>query len=168
MMALVAALVAAPAAEAQRPPAQQRQQRGMMERPGDRAALEAQVMERFLQTAAQRMGLEDAGRERLQQVLRRSAGERRTMHQASEALQTRLQEAVRTGAPDAQVRSVLEELTALRRQELQLWEREQRELAEFLTPRQHAMYMVQWMRLQESIRGIMGRRQGGPPPPLIP
>jgi Spy/CpxP family protein refolding chaperone len=165
MMLILALALAAPAAEAQVRPLQQR--RGMAERPADRALLEAQVMQRFLQVTTQRMELADDGRRRLEGILRRSAEERRAMHQESQRLQTALQAAVRSGSEEADVSALLAGITELRQRELRLWEREQRELGQLLTPRQHAMYMVQWLRLQESIRGIMGRRQGGPPPPGI-
>lgn len=164
--ALLAAVLTAPAAEAQvRPPGQQQQRRAGMERQVDRAAMEAQIMQRFLETTTQRMGLSQDGTQQLAAILRRSGQERRTMHQQSEALQQRLQEAVRAGAGDAEVRGMIEEITALRRREFQLWEREQRELGQLLTPRQHAMYMVQWLRLQDNIRSVMARREDGPPPP---
>ncbi|MEX0890576.1 MAG: hypothetical protein WEB88_00295 [Gemmatimonadota bacterium] len=166
LMVALAALGPAAAAAQNRPPGQQQmqQRRGMMERPADRALMEARVMERFLEVTAERLGLAAEGRTRLQAILRRSAEERRAMHQESERVQAGLMEAVRSEAAEDRVRGLLTNITELRRRELRLWEREQRELEQLLTPAQHAMYMVQWLRLQESIRGIMGRRQGGPPP----
>jgi len=167
LVVAMAALGPAAAVAQVRPTGQQQmqQRRGMMERPADRALMEARVMERFLEVTAERLSLTAEDRTRLQAILRRSAEERRAMHEESERVQEGLTEAVRIQAPEDRVRGLLTGITELRRRELRLWEREQRELGQLLTPVQHASYMVQWLRLQESIRGIMGRRQGGPPPP---
>ncbi|NJD09075.1 MAG: hypothetical protein FIB01_01075 [Gemmatimonadetes bacterium] len=70
-------------------------------------------------------------------------------------------------ATDAQFDQLLAEQNALRLREHQLWQREQNRLAQVLTRRQRAHFVLLWLRLQDAARGLMMQR-GIPPARGLP
>jgi hypothetical protein len=133
----------------------------------NRAALERQVIRMFVQQTAGAMKLNQVGRNRLDQILQESNARRRELVAASMDLRRRFQVAIRdTATSDAAFEGLLREAQQLRQREQDLWLRDQEELARLLTPRQRAIFVVRWIRLQEQIQGMIDQRQGrGTEPP---
>ena len=155
LLALV--LVAPATATAQRGRAQ-----GM--RP-QREVLEAQVFDRFMTRVSTDMGLSSAGRSRLEQYLRQSGVQRRELARQTVQLRRRLFEATRDSTvAESEIDQLLRQFTQLREREQELWNRDQAELSNQLTPRQRAVFMLQWMAFNDRIRTIM---QGREPPDRI-
>jgi hypothetical protein len=64
----------------------------------------------------------------------------------------------------------MQQIEALRAQEQEAWQADQRAIAGVLSPRQRASFSLRWMNFQESVRAMMGARRprgrgtpGGPP-----
>lgn len=143
---LIAALVALPAAGAaqnrtapNRPRAEQRLQgaRGQAT-PQQRAQMRQRIEARFAQIVAERLSLDDAQQTRLRSVMAKGVERRRQLAQRGVALRREAAAALgdETDAAPAGARSadaILRDLSALRREELKLWEDEQNELASFLS-----------------------------------
>ncbi|MGH7553036.1 MAG: hypothetical protein ACREMQ_08395 [Longimicrobiales bacterium] len=132
-----------------------------------RVALERQVFRIFVQQTAGAMRLNPAGRNRLDQILQESNARRRALVVASLDLRRRLQVAIRDSATtDPTFEGMLREAQQLRQREHDLWLRDQEELGRLLTPRQRAIFVVRWIRLQEQIQGVIDDRPGrGAAPP---
>ena len=150
-LALVLAMLCVPAAaHAQQPDRQRREQ------------LEAQIVQRFLNHAAVEMKLDANARTRLEQHLRQSAPARRNLAMQATQLRGHMLRAVRdSSTPDSEFTRLISETTRLRDQEEALWKADQEALSRILTPRQHARFIVLWMRFNEQIRDMANRR-GGP------
>jgi Spy/CpxP family protein refolding chaperone len=128
-----------------------------------RAELERQVHRQFVARAAERLALDAAQRDRLHEVLTAGAEARRTMAQESRQLRMQLMQAVRADdTPVATYQRLLERAVELRDREQLLARREDAALAEFLDPRQRAMFLVMRMQMSEQVRGMRGGRPGGP------
>ena len=128
-----------------------------------REQLEAQIVQRFLDNASVEMKLDANSRTRLEQFLRQTAPARRRLAQQSVQLRGHMLRAVRDEAtPEAEFERLINETTRLRDQEEAMWKSDQESLRRILTPRQHARFIVMWMRFNEQIRDMANRR-GGPP-----
>lgn len=150
MLLLVLVPVTATAQAAQRVPAQRR------------AALEAQIFNRFMNKVTTDMKLDAAGRARLEQHLRQIGPERRALAQRTVLLRRNLVQAVRNPAtPDAEIERLLEQFNQLRAEEEALWTRDQDALGRLLDPRQRAIFVLQYMQFNERIRELMQQRPGG-------
>jgi Spy/CpxP family protein refolding chaperone len=129
-----------------------------------RAALQAQIVNRFVTGASNRMGLDEETRAKLQQYLRDSGEQRRELAVRSAQLRRRMIESVRDSATsDAELRRLLAETTALRDEESKLWKDEQESLSRFLTPRQQVQFVFMWLRFNDQIREMAVRPPGAPP-----
>lgn len=134
--------------------------------PQQRALLERQIIRRFVEQTGQEMALDAPARSRLEQILQDSNNRRRALVVASLDLRQRLAAAIRDPATeDARFQRLLSEAEALRRQEHELWQRDQMEIGRTLTPRQQAIFALRWIRFQERIQQMIGTRdgRGGPP-----
>jgi Spy/CpxP family protein refolding chaperone len=132
-----------------------------------RGQLERQVLSRFLDRAARELELDAAGRARLEGVLHASVEQRRAIAQEAARLRQDLNAALRDPAtPDAEFERLLNELAELRAREIRIWREEQAALADALTPRQRARFLVMSARLNERIRALRaaGNQPAGPPP----
>lgn len=127
-----------------------------------REALEAQIAQRFLNHVATELQLDADGRNRLEQHLRQTAARRRAL--AVEAVQLRgelLRAARDEKTTDAELTRLIEQMTRLRSQEDSLWRSDQEALRRILTPRQHARFILMWIRFNEQVRDAAMRRAGG-------
>ena len=151
---LVLAMLFAPAVARAQQPMPDRQRR---------EELEAQIVQRFLDHAAVEMKLDANARTRLEQHLRQSAPARRNLAVQAMQLRGHMLRAVRDeSTPDAEFTRLINETTRLRDQEEALWKSDQEALGRILTPRQHARFIVMWIRFNEQIRDMANKR-GGPP-----
>ena len=127
----------------------------------NRAALERQILQRFVEQSGREMGLNGPTQTRLQQILNESNARRRQINQEGVQLRQRLVDAIRNPqTTDGDFAAILTEIDALREREHELWRDDQQLLAKELTPRQRAVFMVRWLRFQENIRDLIERRQG--------
>lgn len=158
---VVLALACAPSfAAAQLPQAQRREE------------LETQIVQRFLDNVASQLQLGAESRGRLEQHLRQTAAGRRSLAQNGVQLRGQLLRAVRDeSTSDAEFTRLIGEMTRLRDQEENLWKADQEALSRILTPRQHARFVMMWLRFNEQVRDMAMRRgnlpdrpgPGGPP-----
>ena len=148
---MVLALLIPAVASAQAPERQRREQ------------LEAQIVQRFLNHTAHELELDAGSRTRLEQHLRSTAPRRRHLAQNTVQLRGQILRAVRDeSTPDSEFTRLINEMTRLRDQEEDMWKSDQEALSRILTPRQHARFVVMWIRFNEQVRDMaMGR--GGPP-----
>jgi hypothetical protein len=130
-----------------------------------REQLEAQIVQRFLNHAATELQLDGSNRTRLEQHLRQTGQRRRALAQSTVQLRGQMLRAVRDeSTPDAEFTRLIGDMTRLRVQEEEMWRSDQDALSRILTPRQHARFVVMWIRFNEQVRDMaMGR--GGPDGP---
>ena len=156
---IVLALLLAPVTlQAQNPvpraPGEQRQRR---------EELETQIVQRFLTHVATELQLDADSRTRLEQHLRQTSSRRRNLAQNTVQLRGQMLRAVRDeSTPDSEFSRLIGEMTRLRTQEDEMWKSDQESLSRILTPRQHARFVIMWIRFNEQIRDAAMRR--GPPP----
>jgi hypothetical protein len=162
ILALVLTLMSMPTvSEAQTPPRGDRPRaEAAQER---RAQLEEQVNRQFMVRATERLGLDQRQQARLEQVLEEGMRSRRALAGESRQLRMELMQAVRSAdTPPTTFERILARMATLREREQQLASREDAALAEFLDPRQRAMFLVLRMQMTEQVRGMRGARPGGP------
>jgi hypothetical protein len=129
-----------------------------------REQLEAQIAQRFLNHVATELALQSNTRTRLEEHLRQSGPERRRLAQSTVQLRGQILRAVRNDATsDSEFSRLISEMTRLRDQEEDLWKNDQESLRRILTPRQHARFIVMWIRFNEQVRD-MAMRRGNPRP----
>jgi Spy/CpxP family protein refolding chaperone len=149
------ALLLAPVAAAAQVPQPQRERR---------EELEAQIVQRFLSNTATQLQLDNESRNRLEQHLRDSAPRRRALAQSTVQLRGQMLRAVRDeSTTDAEFSRLISEMTRLRDQEEALWKSDQEALSRILTPRQHARFVIMWLRFNDQVRDMAMRRPQGPP-----
>lgn len=132
--------------------------------PRDRVQLERQVMERLARQVGRELGLAGEDQTRVRDWLMESNQRRRDLARETAALRREIADAVRrpdTG--DAEFERLLGRLHDLRQREVEALRSEERELSEWLSPRQRAELFVRIARFQERLRAIMSRR--GPASP---
>lgn len=128
-----------------------------------REQLEAQIVQRFLDHAAVELKLDTNNRARLEQHLRQSAPRRRNLAQNTARLRGQMVRAVRDEqTPDAEFTRLIAEMTRLRDAEETMWKADQEALSRILTPRQHARFIVMWIRFNDQVRDMAMRRGGAP------
>ena len=117
---------------------------------GNRAQLERRFRQMLYQVTRRRVGLTDAQMNRLMPINQRFETERRGIQRQERETRLALRDAMRdsTHADQARITSYLDKLVDLQRQRVELVAREQRDLAEFMTPLQRARYTA----LQEQVR----------------
>jgi Spy/CpxP family protein refolding chaperone len=155
ILALLLAPVALQAQGQQVPglPGEQRQRR---------EELESQIVQRFLNHVATELQLDADSRARLEQHLRTTANRRRNLAQNTVQLRGQMLRAVRDeSTPDPEFTRLINDMTRLRTQEDDMWKSDQESLSRILTPRQHARFVIMWIRFNEQIRDAAMRR--GPP-----
>lgn len=125
--------------------------------PEQRAEMRQRIELRFLDMAAQRLELDANQRTRLGAVMQHAAGERRSIAEEGMRLRREAANLLRTGgSDDARAEHILTELTRLREREMELWRREQRDLAGVLSPVQQLELMAMRARFTERVRGVRG------------
>lgn len=117
---------------------------------GNRAQLERRFRQMLYQVTRRRVGLTDAQMNRLMPINQRFETERRGIQRQERETRLALRDAMRdsTQADQARITGYLDKLVELQRQRVELVAREQRDLAEFMTPLQRARYTA----LQEQVR----------------
>jgi len=117
---------------------------------GNRAQLERRFRQMLYQVTRRRVGLTDAQMNRLMPINQRFETERRGIQRQERETRLALRDAMRdsTHADQARITGYLDKLVELQRQRVELVAREQRDLAEFMTPLQRARYTA----LQEQVR----------------
>lgn len=134
-----------------------------------RAQLEAEVFERFLNRTAEELQLDESGRARLEKTLRQAGQRRRELGGQWRDLRQHLIEAVRdSSTSEAEFTRLLNELTALRARDYELWRDEQKALADVLNPRQRAQFAVLFLRFNERLQEMRFRRAGPGDRPVAP
>lgn len=139
-----------PRRESTLPRAGARQLPGEAGASGNRAQLERRFRQMLYQVTRRRVGLTDAQMNRLMPINQRFETERRGIQRQERETRLALREAMRdsTHADQARITGYLDKLVDLQRQRVELVSREQRDLAEFMTPLQRARYTA----LQEQVR----------------
>ena len=163
-LTLAVGTAAPPALLAQDPP--RARERAVPRTPGapgarteeERQALERRFRESLARLVKRELGLSDAQAERLTRVNQQFDGPRRQLVQqereARHVLRTQLQRG--DEADGRRVEGALQELLVVQRRRLELQEREQRALSQFLTPVQRARYLA----LQENVRRRVDAQRG--------
>ena len=132
-----------------------------------RSQLEARVYQRFLEQSGREIGLSSDERSRLQSWLQDSQDQRRNLSDQAAAIRERLLRAVANPeTSDAEFEQILDDLNNLRDREHDLWQRDQRELAELLPPRKRAQFVVRFLRLQDAVRDLIQQRDPGGESPI--
>jgi protein CpxP len=146
---LLAGALNVPAAAQQRPRPQRAQAVAPRQEPGNRDVLERRVRQAFSRAVRQRVGLNDDQMRRLADVSSRFDQERRQLLREERSTRQSLREAMRDPSPDQHALDAgWSHLQEIQRKRLDINEREDRELATFMTPLQRARYHA----LQEQVR----------------
>jgi hypothetical protein len=141
--------------------------------PARRQALEQRLRQRMASVVQQRLGLTADQMRRLGEVNRDMEAQRRLLHQQERDVRIGLRAEVLRGdsANSDRVSRFVDQLIDVQRRRIELLSREQRALADFMTPVQRAKYLAlqdQLRRRMEEMRGRPGRgaqRRGANPPP---
>jgi Spy/CpxP family protein refolding chaperone len=134
-----------------------------------REELESEIAQRFMDRAATELKLDANTRTRLEQHLRQSAPPRRGLAQNTVRLRGELLRAVRDeSTTDAEFARLINEMTRLRDQEETMWKSDQEALSRILTPRQHARFIVMWIRFNDQIRDVAAKRGNNLGPGGVP
>lgn len=128
-----------------------------------RARLEQQVRERFGRVVQQRLALSDAQMTRLAETNRRFEGERRQLIQQEREVRLQLRSELGddSAADQKHVDELIRRAIGIQRQRLDLVEREQRELAAFLTPVQRARYLDLQEKLRRRVEQLRSEQEAG-------
>lgn len=141
----------------------------------DRAALEAQVRQRFGEMLRRTLGLGDDQMQKVLEINGRYAERRRLLMEQERGVRMSLREEITTGdsSRQKQVADLLDRMMQTQRQRMDVIEAEQRELASVLTPRQRAQYIGIEEQIRQRVEGMWsqggrggrgGRRPGDGPP----
>jgi Spy/CpxP family protein refolding chaperone len=125
-----------------------------------RPAVQA-LQRRMLEVVQRTLGATDDQMRQLVEVNRKYQEERRTLNQKDrQARQTIRAEVLRDSLADQdKVARELDELTNIQRQRIEIFTREQRDLAHFLTPVQRAKYATLQEGLRKKVEQLRQRRQ---------
>jgi len=128
--------------------------------PRDRAALEARFQERLKGVMRQRLGLNDAQVERLAEVNAKFETRRRTLLMSEREVRMGLRReiAADSAANNERVTELMDRALRLQRDRLDLFEDEQKELRQFLTPVQRAKYWGFQEQLRRQMEEMRERR----------
>jgi len=156
---LFAAIAPTDAQRANRVPAQAGE-------PAQGRALERQFRERFAEVVRRRLNLNDSQMRQLGQVNGRYERERMMLLREERQMRQALRAEVLAGdsADQATVAGLLDRALKIQRQRLDITEREQRDLAAFMTPVQRAMYVGIQDDLRRRLEDIRQQRRPGAPP----
>lgn len=129
--------------------------------PDRRAELEQQIRRHFLAQLGRRLDLSEEQRQRVREVLVDAADARADLAAESHALRADLLQAVRDEeTPMSEYETLLERLEAIRARERELAQEEEAALAEFLDPRQRAVFLMLRMEFNQRLRQMRGRGPG--------
>lgn len=131
----------------------------------DRGRLEERFRQRLASVMRERLSLTDEQLRKLGEVNSRFEGDRRSLLREDIAIRREMRRVLHpdSTATDAVVEELLDRHLRVERRRLELFEQEQRELRQFLSPVQRAKYIG----MQEQLRRQMDEmreRRGGPPP----
>ena len=162
---VTALLLAAASAGAQRPsglPTRQNQQ-APLDRPQDRQALEQRVRQRMWQLAKRRVGLSDEQMRKLVPVNQRFERDRREIMRAERDERVALRQALvdSTHVDQQAIGGHLDRLMQLEHQRLDLVDREQKELSQFMTPLQRARFFALQEQLRRRVQQLQQQRRAG-------
>lgn len=129
----------------------------------DRAALEARFRERLKVVMQEKLGLNEGQVERLTAVHARFEGRRRELFQTERGIRMNLRRELSADstANNDRVAELLDSALKIQRDRLDLFEAEQRELREFLTPVQRARYWGMQEQLRRQMEEMRERRGDG-------
>lgn len=133
----------------------------------ERAGLERQFRERLAEIVRRRLNLNDTQMRQLGQVNDRFERERMLLLRSERQVRQSLRAEVLSGdsANQSKVADLLDQALRIQRQRLDLTEREQRDLATFMTPVQRAMYFGIQDDLRRRMEDIRQQRRAGAPGP---
>jgi len=135
-----------------------------------RQRLQQMVNARFMDRATQKLGLNAADRQRLEEVLRQNDAQRRQLTREARGVRQELVTASNDPATaPADFERLLSRMDDLRARDLQLWRDEQARLGTVLTPRQRAQFMAMRLEFTEMVQRMRQQRRaqapGGPQAP---
>jgi hypothetical protein len=161
LVSIVAALVVGRTVAAQQPTRMQAQPGA----PGEGRALERQFRERFADVVQRRLRLSNVQMRQLGQVNNRFERERMQLMRDERMMRQALRAEVLAGdsANQPRVAELLDEAMRIQRARLDITEREQRELAAFMTPLQRAQYVTIQDELRRRLEDIRQQRRPGAP-----
>jgi hypothetical protein len=164
---LAAALGAAAQAAAQETAPRPEAEQGAPRARG-RAELESRVRQRIARVVQDRVRLDDEQMRRLAAVNERYDGRRRELVGMERQIRVDLRQELLAaeGANQRRVSQLLDQMLRVQRERLDLVEREQRELAAFMTPVQRARYLAIQDQIRRSVEELRERRgaRGAQPP----
>ncbi len=140
-------------------------QRGPPGRMGqqDRTELERRVRERFGQMVKERLGLDDAQAQRLNETVMSFQEDRMSLWREEQAVRKRVEALLLEGGDDqAEARALLQRMQELRMEEARLGQTEQDKLLEVLTPVQVLRFQAMREEMGQRIRRLRGMGPGGP------
>jgi hypothetical protein len=148
--------------EAQRP--------GPDSSPARRQALEQRFRQRMASVVQQRLALTPDQMRRLGEVNRDMEAQRRLLHQQERELRMGLRAEVMRGdsANQDRVSRFVDQLIDVQRRRIDLLAREQRALADFMTPVQRAKYLALQDQLRRRMEEMRGRPGRGAPRRVVP
>lgn len=132
-----------------------------------RAMVEQQLREAFARTVKERLALTDEQVTRLQEVNRRFADERIGLMREEFRLRRELRRALATGDSTrgtTGTAALLDGVLDIQRRRLDVQQREQQALAEFLTPEQRARYLALQDQLRRRVQARLDSTRGARPP----
>lgn len=136
--------------------------------PPGRAQLEGEIRRGFARAVRERVGLSDDQMRRLAPVTQRHEQERRQLQLDERATRMALQIVMRDSIPDQQkVTQHLDHMLDIQKRRVALLEREQKDLADIMTPVQRARYMALQEQVRRRLEQMQQRRMMGadqPPP----
>lgn len=138
--------------------------RGMAQDDPRRIALERRFQERLFAVVKQRLNLTDEQATRLREVASKTEDDRRALRRDELTSRFAMRQELLAGdkANESKVADLLDEMPRLERRRVELMEREQRELAKFLSPVQRARYFGLQDELRRGMQELQQRRLGAP------
>ena len=127
-----------------------------------RVEMERRLQERIEERVRQELNPTDEQFTRLRDVASKMEGERRALRNEEMTTRFALRQELLAGdkADESKVAEFLERMPRYERRRLDLMEREQRELAKFLTPSQRARYIGLQDELRRGMQDVQRRRMG--------
>lgn len=127
-----------------------------------REHLERRFQERLDEVVKQRLNLSDEMHAKLREVASRTEESRRQLRRDEMTVRIALRRELMAGdkASEAKVGELLDQMPGLERRRLDLMEREQKELAKFLSPIQRVRYFGLQEELRRGMQEMQRRRMG--------
>jgi len=128
-----------------------------------RQMLQQQVMQRYMQNYRQQAGLNDKQFQDFTQLTERAFNERTELQQRERVLWQALEAQMKPGvAADADsLVKLIDTILEVQEELVKTEQRNQKDLAEFLTPVQRAQLMLSQRRFHNNIQNVMRNRGGG-------